>query len=143
MGKGFDNLSVKVAMLEAENKVLRTQRDQLKKRKRAAVETDLNKIFVTVQNIRRTRKRVTYMISELDISPQPSYSNPAKIYPTPNLESIQPDPLLGISGHLFDIAAHSVLSGGICHSAAGLVSALRLRRRFRRLSSSSCTLIPF
>lgn len=51
-------------MLEAENKALKAQRDQSKKRKGVVVETDLNKVFVSIRNVRRTRTQVEPSESE-------------------------------------------------------------------------------
>jgi hypothetical protein len=45
-------------MLKAENAALKQSSAQSKKRKKAPVERDLNKLFVTVQNVRNTRQRV-------------------------------------------------------------------------------------
>ncbi|KAL6408947.1 Pogo transposable element with ZNF domain [Ilyonectria robusta] len=64
IGKGLDTLGMKVLQLEEENKALKQQLAQSKKRKRAAVDKDPNKLFISIQNIRATRQRVEPLESE-------------------------------------------------------------------------------
>jgi hypothetical protein len=58
LDRGFNSLTYENAMLKAENAALKQSSAQSKKRKKAPVERDLNKLFVTVQNVRNTRQRV-------------------------------------------------------------------------------------
>jgi hypothetical protein len=55
---------MKVLQLEEENKALKQQLAQSKKRKRAAVDKDPNKLFISIQNVRATRQRVEPLESE-------------------------------------------------------------------------------
>ncbi|KAL6409852.1 hypothetical protein AUP68_06253 [Ilyonectria robusta] len=64
IGKGLDTLGMKVLQLEEENKALKQQLAQSKKRKRAAVNKDPNKLFISIQNVRATRQRVEPLESE-------------------------------------------------------------------------------
>lgn len=57
-GKSIDKWGWENAQLRAENESLKQELGQLKKRKRAAVERDPNKLFVSIANIRATRRQV-------------------------------------------------------------------------------------
>ncbi|KAL6408151.1 Pogo transposable element with ZNF domain [Ilyonectria robusta] len=68
IGKGLDTLGMKVLQLEEENKALKQQLAQSKKRKRAAVDKDPNKLFISIQNVRATRQRVEPLEQEIRVN---------------------------------------------------------------------------
>lgn len=55
---------MKIAQLKEEVRALKQERDQSKKRKRAVVEKDPNKLFVQISNVMATRRRVEPVESE-------------------------------------------------------------------------------
>lgn len=56
--RGFDDLNWQLASLNEENRVLKSQLGQLKKRKRARVTRNLNREFFNIQNIQDTRDQM-------------------------------------------------------------------------------------
>lgn len=62
--KSLDTVQLEIAQLKDRVQTLEEQQAQSKPRKRAAVEADLNELFVSIQNVRDVRRRLDPSDSE-------------------------------------------------------------------------------